>query len=607
MYCNNCGKFLLENDKFCSNCGARVFLNEQSVEKQSPSEDFKPDVSPDASQGQTPKPTPPVDNIKWNIEDFPGHDVKKTEEINFDWGNTSDFKKPEATVEEIALNPIQKPDEGNPIEGGFIAAAAIEEVIIQGKDLEEEIFAEASLVESIPAVGETHKRNKIIDKFYTFNKKNEEFQKLLDKEYEKIKEGTMDGLDDQAFRDSVSEINKKSDETWSEFNPTEHIAEMALARERFFGPIVDPYKEDKKEEPPAEAADPGSLPGEEPLPEENILPNLEICMEEQTMPTKETPCAPVEPGTLEPFTTPLDDHLIPEDFEDPKPDFPEVAETEEPKAETEAFKLEESDIEALKAEEPVAETPIVLGAEVEAFKSEAPEEESKPIDDVVSIRDKWIKYEQEEDEEDEKHSGGKVGKFIIAFLILLLLIQMALLGIKLVAPESAVAQFVDDKVQQVIQFFQGTDNTSHALTTDRSIAMQNKTGLIQMHIDKNYNGSITVIKYNEALQMDASKKYSDESLNMSVLLEDNKWYTKDDGNIAYYDDHAIGTTIAYESAKKLADGQSFGTLEIGEIRISGEHLYVWVAEEITPGERQEKIIRITVSGETMNVDTEYDV
>ena len=28
-----------------------------------------------------------------------------------------------------------------------------------------------------------------IDKFYTFNKKNEEFQQLLDREYRKVKQG----------------------------------------------------------------------------------------------------------------------------------------------------------------------------------------------------------------------------------------------------------------------------------------------------------------------------------------------------------------------------------------------------------------------------------
>lgn len=574
MYCNNCGKFLLENDKFCSNCGARVFLNEQSTENISPFADAKTDATDD----QAPKPTPPVDNIKWNIADFPGHDVKKTEEINFDWGNNSDFKKTEATTEEIALSPAQKPDGPKPIiDGGFIAA--IEEVIIQGKDLEEEIFAEASLVESIPTGGELHKRNKIVDKFYTFNKKNEEFQKLLDKEYEKIKEGTTDGLDDQSFRDSVSEINKKSNETWSEFNPTEHIAEMALARERFFGPIVEPYKETKTEMPETIG-----LPGEEPLPEDNILPDLEICKDEQTMPAdhEDAIAVAVEPEKEESFSTPLDDNLTPEDFEDPKSEIPESNATEPTVPEP---------------NEPEPNTP----------EAEEPNGED---DEMLSIRDKWVKYEEEEGEEeddDEKHSGSKVGKFIIGFLILLLLTQVALLGIKLVAPESAVAQFVDEKVQQVILFFQGSDNTSHAILIDRNIAADDKTGLIQMQIDKNNNGNIAEIKYNEALQLNTTKVYSDTALNMSTILQDNEWYTKEDGEVVYYDDQAIGATISYESARRLAEGESFATLEIGEIRISGEDLYVWVAEEITPRERQEKILRITVSGETMNVNTEYDV
>lgn len=560
MYCNNCGKFLLENDKFCSNCGARVFLSEQISEKTSQPENFKTDSMED----QPPKPTPPIDNIKWNIEDFPGHDVKKTEEINFDWGNTSEFKKSEPTAEEIALNPVQKADSVKPTEGGFVAAEIVEEVIIQGKDLEEEIFAEASLVESIPAGGDTHKRTKIVDKFYTFSKKNEEFQKLLDKEYEKIKAGESDSLDEQTFRDRVSEINQKSDELWPEFNPAEHIAEMALARERMFGPMTDPYKdkfetspveeaEPSVEETPAEVLEPSELPGEEPLPEDNLLPDLEICKDEQTMPAhEEEPYVSQEAEPLLPFSTPLDDNEIPEDFEEPK------------------------------VEEPLTE------------------------DDVLSIRDKWIKYEEEEDEEDDGRSGGKVGKFIVALLIIILLAEVALMGVWRLAPDSTLGQFVDQQLLKITEFFKGTDN-SVALSTNRAIAAEDKTGLIQNQIDKNYNNNIAVIKYNEALRLNTAKKYSDAALNKSTVLQDNTWYTKEDGGVVYYDDQAIGAIISHESTRRLAEGESFATLEIGEIRISGEDLYVWVAEEITPGERQEKIFRITVSGETMSVNTEYDV
>ncbi|MBV5342687.1 hypothetical protein JZU68_03415, partial [bacterium] len=67
------------------------------------------------------------------------------------------------------------------------------------------------------------------------------------------------------------------------------------------------------------------------------------------------------------------------------------------------------------------------------------------------------------------------------------------------------AQFVDDKVQVIILFFQGSDNTSQAAVTNRDIAAVNKTGIIQMHIDKNYNGNIAVIKYNENLRMNTTQ------------------------------------------------------------------------------------------------------
>ena len=147
------------------------------------------------------------------------------------------------------------------------------------------------------------------------------------------------------------------------------------------------------------------------------------------------------------------------------------------------------------------------------------------------------------------------------------------------------------------------------MPTNRAIAAEDKTALIQdqVKIGKNYNENIGIIKYNSDLRWNSGKKYSDALLNKSVLLEDNKWYTKDDGTIVYYDDSAVGAIISYESTRRLAKGETFATLEIGEIRISGEAIFVWVAETITPGDRQEKIFRIKVSGETMNVDTEYDV
>ena len=54
---------------------------------------------------------------------------------------------------------------------------------------------------------EIQKKSGRIDKFYTFNKKNEAFQALLDEEYERIKNGEEPLADEKlafARRDSVS-------------------------------------------------------------------------------------------------------------------------------------------------------------------------------------------------------------------------------------------------------------------------------------------------------------------------------------------------------------------------------------------------------------------
>jgi len=620
MYCKNCGKFLLESDKFCSNCGTPTSQIDEDTMFKTTSQEM--DTSEEAAVN-TVKPTPPVESIQWNIQDFPDHGVKKTEDINFDWGDTGVFKKSGAATEEIALNPTQRaagPDENptKPLEPPASAAhveampPVVEEPVLQGKELEDEIFAEASLVETIPTGNDSNKKTTKVDKFYTFNKKNEEFQKLLDKEYEKIKMGESDPLDEQSFRDSVHAINQQSDELWPEFNPAEHVAEMARAREAFFGPDATytiPERPDKppvKENPIVEeiARIEENPETDEPRPskEETVKPESEAKVEPETK--AEPEAAPVikaeqqtESEAEMPGEEPLPEADLLPDLNPKDPaDFVDVPPEEQPSGPEQPSDLEPpSDSKA----------PVETAAEVHT--SEPAKAEAADDDEVKSIRERWLKYEEDSDDDEEgEHKTGKFAKFIIGLLIFILLIQVALLGIKFIAPESAVAQFVDDKVQSVITFFQGKDNTSLDMVTDRTVAAEDKSGLIQLQIDKNKDGAITDIVYNADLGFAPGKSYQDSKIKDSIELQDNQWYTDKDGTPVYYDEQAIGTVISYESSKTLKDNQEFQTLQIGEIRVSGENLYVWVAEKISPNELQQKIIKIAVKGETMAVVKEYD-
>ena len=258
-----------------------------------------------------------------------------------------------------------------------------------------------------------------------------------------------------------------------------------------------------------------------------------------------------------------------------------------------------------------AEAETAPGQEPEATPAFAPEAESAPAqtparaeDDAGSIRERWIKFEEDETEEEPK--SGKAGKIVIGILILLLLSQLALIGIAYFAPESAVGQFVDEKAKQILTFFTGEDNHSIALKTDRNLPAEDKTGLIQLKLDANQNDAIHVIKYNGALRFIYGKDYALADLDNSSILENNQWYAKGNGAYAYYDEEAIGAVIAYESAKALTEGQVFETLEIGEIRQGGNILYVWVATEISPGARTEQVLRIEISEQSMNVVEEID-
>ena len=93
--------------------------------------------------------------------------------------------------------------------------------IIEGRELEELLFQDITREEA--------QKTTKVNKFYTFNRKNEEFQKLLDEEYDKYQQGKPDG----SFSNYVAEKNFGEDGL-GETVPQGSIGEMEKARELFF-------------------------------------------------------------------------------------------------------------------------------------------------------------------------------------------------------------------------------------------------------------------------------------------------------------------------------------------------------------------------------------
>jgi|GEM_PF-2359825 len=241
MYCRNCGHLLKEGDKFCPNCGARMdtqmgssFENDfippfkRGLESQN-EENNGHGFESEGNDESRPHRTFQFEEFNWNLEGYPTDEGKKTDDIDFNWASVMEerkkMRKEEGTPEFFEKKEEPEEDQmfkGNPeppvqpaepkavepaAEPAEEPAAEPEE---QEQSIEEAIFGGANLtgvdenaktirVES-PDLNKTTK----IDKFYTYNKKNEEFQALLDQEYNRLR-SHLDDEDEVEFIAPVEE------------------------------------------------------------------------------------------------------------------------------------------------------------------------------------------------------------------------------------------------------------------------------------------------------------------------------------------------------------------------------------------------------------------
>ena len=169
MFCSNCGKQIADGSKFCSFCGATVEVPTAPA--------YEAPVASSAAEFE-PKEEPrkPVfETIDWNVNEYPSTDTsaKKTEDIDFDWGADPKDIKDRYTK---GLSSMEKAEVKVKSEMAETA---------DGVNVDKFIAAKPEPAEPAKDLSAADK----IDKFYTFSKKNEDFQRLLNKEYEKIRGG----------------------------------------------------------------------------------------------------------------------------------------------------------------------------------------------------------------------------------------------------------------------------------------------------------------------------------------------------------------------------------------------------------------------------------
>lgn len=248
MYCTKCGHKLVAEDKFCSGCGAKVVVKDDgTVDTVANEINTTPDVDKFSlniddneplfepfdfkafgfdfenlglGEGvdrdeKTGVPEVVSEEFNWNTGEFPDREASKTEDIDFNWSLTPDEPKKE---EPVAVEP-----EPTVVEEIKLDVPEISEKEVPAQEaekpstLEEELFGELN-----SKTDETRKQSEEIDKFFTFHQKNEEFQKILDREYEKVKTGNI-------LTEEIGEAEVASEEKFTARKPEDPMEAMFAA------------------------------------------------------------------------------------------------------------------------------------------------------------------------------------------------------------------------------------------------------------------------------------------------------------------------------------------------------------------------------------------
>ena len=279
MYCKKCGKRLADGDKFCSLCGARVEgpdLNkglrsdgDGSEEKSKPAFHM---TGLNWDLDGFPRKSKPSDNIDFNWSSvMEERDLRRFEEkaeenrvmdeedlflrikadesapgvrfrdFNWNLGSTTRIDRTEniepylwkeedvfipAPLREADGEAAQTAREGSDGEDpnrGVTERIVLKAAQKQPKHRYDAEEAAAAMAEGIAAAQAAPRKS--IDKFYTFNKKNEEFQQLLDEEYERLRKRIKEENEAEEMIAAKQEKLDKARESWKEkeINEPEHL------------------------------------------------------------------------------------------------------------------------------------------------------------------------------------------------------------------------------------------------------------------------------------------------------------------------------------------------------------------------------------------------
>ena len=627
MYCKKCGKKLADGDRFCGNCGTKI------------------DVS-DINIGFAEEETKPKKNFEfgafnWDLDGYPDEEKAKTEDVDFNWNTVLEEKKRKEIEEksftetiitenelfdkirnensakdasELSFNwelgSTTRVDRANRFESIIPKSEEKTEldVPVEVSDEHDEAQDIVDVDEALAAgIAAASSPRKSIDKFYTFNQKNEEFQALLDQEYERLRNRIREDSEAEAIIADKKEKLEQARATWSKEPLDEHNEEEPEKLVETKEEIGTHSEEVDAEVNTAEA---------EPNDETDRLEDIEDT-ETEAKPQSELDDASEEETediveeTEESVTEDETVACEPEEESACEPDNDEAHDEEACAAAS--VEPETEDVAEAESEE-IIDNSKELHAEEEI--SNAPESGNPPSDEE---KEKEEKSGDEDSKAAKLHyrdifanddvNGGdpgdeqKTGRWkiiVLDIVILILAIAVICSGILVFAKGSAPANKISQGISWVTEKFSGSNDSSKDKATNKSDNEGKQTKSMEDVVaaaKKNYV-NIGKAQYDSSLKFDKSKDYGISELKSAKKFKDGEF---SEGKML--SEAIVNLSLGYYSG--LTDKINSGSDDVLKLIDEDSELYGHV-KAITEGDEEHKIKEIKI-GEIKGSDDKYYV
>ena len=640
MYCKKCGKRLADGDKFCGNCGTKIDVSEINI----------------GFAEEEPKPKKNFDfgAFNWDLDGYPDEDKAKTEDVDFNWNTVLEEKKRKDIEEksftetimtenelfdriqsednakdasEISFNwelgsttRVEKADRFESIIPKVEEKAELEipvEVSEEHEEVKDLVDIDEALAAGLAAASSPRRS---IDKFYTFNQKNEEFQALLDQEYERLRNRIREDSEAEAIIANKEEKLEQARATWSKealeepVEETEETVEVAEETETPVKAAVEAEVEVAEAEAVNDAEDTEEAQDTEVETEEapeteeaDVEPESEFEeveeIEEATEEDEEAVQEAEEPAIQEEACACETEEEVAcdissEDSEEAcvveaQAQVEEVAKAEEAETEDEHDDTEEAEAEETPSEPESGNPPSDEEKKEEEASGDEDSKETK-----LHYSDIFANDDVHDSDSGNEQKTGRWKIIVLDIIIVILAIAVICSGILVFAKGSAPANKISQGISWVTEKFSGSSDKSKDDKKSEEKAEKAKSMEdVVAEAKKNYV-NIGKVQYDSKLKFDTSKDYGISELKNAKNFKDGEF---SDGKLL--SEAIVNLSLGYYSG--LTDKVNSGSDDVLKLINEDSELYGHV-KAIAEGNEEQQIKNIKI-GEIKNSGSNYYV